>query len=265
MILIRHKMADIYFLGTGGSIASEERDNTSLLLDSDGQLILVDCPGSVIQKIKKLGFDPRQVTTILVTHVHPDHIYGLPSLVHSLMLDEGLIILYGSEETLFFCQDLLDLFHLRDEKIKTRIRFIPAEPKETVQLTASVEFFSLSVPHDSSSLAFHFRFGSIEKDLLFSGDSPVYSPLFQLASRIDYLIHDCSAPSRFFEQYPSLCKMHTHALDLGKLSQEAGVDCLIPCHFFGELDFPLSEIEKEIKKNFCGKLIIPEDFTKITL
>ncbi len=57
--------------------------------------------------------------------------------------------------------------------------------------------------------------------------------------------------------------MHTHALDLGRLCQEAEVRCLIPCHFFGELDFSLSEIEQEIKKNYQGKLIIPEDFEKI--
>lgn len=258
-------MADIYFLGTGGSVATELRDNTSLLLDIEDQLILVDCPGSIIQKIKKLGFDPRQITAILVTHVHPDHIYGLPSLVHSLMLDEGLIELYGSEESILFCRDLLDLFHLRDENIKTRIRFVPAEPKQTIGLTVPIEFFSLPVPHDSSSLAFHFRFKRIKKDLVFSGDSPVYSPLFQLALKKDYLIHDCSAPSRFFEQYPSLYKMHSHSMDLGRLCEEAGVKCLIPCHFFGELDFSLSEIEKEIKKNFSGKLIIPEDFARITL
>jgi len=258
-------MADLYFLGTGGSVATEIRDNTSLLVDIADQLILIDCPGSVVQKVKKLGFDPRQISTILVTHVHPDHIYGLPSLVHSLMLDEGLIEFYGSEETIFFCQDLLDLFHLRDEKIKTRIRLIPAKPKKTERLSSALEFFSLPVPHDSSSLALHFHFSGIKKDLVFSGDTPVYNPLFRMASSADYLIHDCSAPSRFFEQYPSLYKMHSHSLDLGRLCQEAGVKCLIPCHFFGELNFSLSEIEIEIKKNFSGKLIIPEDFTKITL
>ncbi len=265
MSLIRRKMTDVYFLGTGGSIATEVRDNTSLLVHTEDQLILVDCPGSIIQKIKKLDFDPRQITTILVTHIHPDHIYGLPSLVHSLMLDDGLIELYGSEETVHFCQDLLDLFHLRDEKIKTRIRFIPAKVKKILGLSAPIEVFSLSVPHDSSSLALHFHFADLKKDLFYSGDSPVYPPLFDQASKTDYLIHDCSAPSRFFEQYPSLYEMHTHSLDLGKLCQDAEVRCLIPCHFFGELDFSLSEIEKEIRENFSGELIIPKDFTKITL
>jgi ribonuclease BN (tRNA processing enzyme) len=89
--------------------------------------------------------------------------------------------------------------------------------------------------------------------------------LFEEASGIDYLIHDCSAPSRFFKKYPSLKTVHTNSLELGKLSQQANVKCLIPCHFFGELEFPLSEIEEEIRENYKGKLVMPEDLERITL
>lgn len=233
-------MAEVYFLGTGGSVATKERDNTSLLISDEGSLILIDCPGSVIQKIKKLDFDPRKITAILVSHIHPDHIYGLPSFVHSLMLDECLIDLYGSEESINFCQKYLDFFHLRDPKIKTRIRFVPFKQDRRVRLSPFLLCFSLKVPHDSSSLAFHFRFEEERKELIYSGDTPCYPPLFLEARKKDYLIHDCSAPSRFFKKYPSLYEMHTHSLQLGKLSREAKVGCLIPCHFFGELDFSLS-------------------------
>ncbi|MFW6129403.1 MAG: hypothetical protein ACOC6P_04075, partial [Candidatus Aminicenantaceae bacterium] len=75
----------------------------------------------------------------------------------------------------------------------------------------------------------------------------------------------CSAPSRFFEIYPSLSSMHTSSLELGRLSSEAGVKNLIPCHFFGEIDYLMSEIEEEIKRNFRGKMIIPEDLQKIRI
>lgn len=258
-------MAEVCFLGTGGSVATEERDNTSLLLSSDDSLALIDCPGSLIQKIKKFDFDPRDIQSILVTHIHPDHIYGLPSLVHSLMLDESLIGLYGSKETVDFCQSFLDLFHLREKKIKTRIRFLPLEENKKIRLTASISLLPLKVPHDSSSLAFHFYFEEEMKELIYSGDTPLHPLLFQDARKKDYLIHDCSAPSRFFKQYPSLYQMHTHSLQLGEICQKAGVKCLIPCHFFGELDFSLSEIESEIRENYKGRLIIPEDFERIAL
>jgi len=258
-------MTEICFLGTGGSVATEERDNTSFLVNSDEALILVDCPGSVIQKIRKLGFDPRKVNSILLTHIHPDHVYGLPSFVHSLMLEECLLRLFGSKETIIFCQSFLDLFHLREKDIKTRIEFFPLKEGQSFELAGSIELTSFTVPHSPQSLAYHFCFEKEKKELIYSGDTPPRPSFFKEAENADYLIHDCSAPSRFFKQYPSLKTMHTDSLLLGKLAQKAGVKCLIPCHFFGELEFPLSEIEQEIRKNYKGKLIIPKDFDRISL
>jgi len=258
-------MSELYFLGTGGSVATPERDNTSLLLKLGQTLILVDCSGSVIKKIKKLNFDPIQVDSILITHIHPDHVYGLPSFVHSLMLEESLVRLYGSEETIQFCRKLLDLFRLMREEIKIKVEFISLKPGEKFTLSDSLEINALEVPHSSSSLAFHLFFKEEKKELIYSGDSPVHSSLFKEAEGRDYLIHDCSAPSRFFDKYPSLCTMHTHSIALGKLSQEARIKCLIPCHFFGELEYSLSEIEEEIKQNYRGRLIIPKDLEKIII
>lgn len=262
---ILKKMIELCFLGTGGSVATKERDNTSFLINHNETLLLIDCPGSAIQKIKKLNLSPLKIKTILVTHIHPDHVYGLPSFVHSLMLDEGLISLYGSAESVDFCRNLLDLFHLRDEKIKTRVDFIPLGPGQDFQLTESIRCTSLKVPHSSSSLAYHFRFEGEKKELIYSGDTPPDTLLFRDAEEKDYLVHDCSAPSRFFKMYPSLHEMHTHSLELGSHSQRSGVKCLIPCHFFGELEFSLSEIENEIRKNYKGKMIIPKDYEKIIL
>lgn len=258
-------MVEIFFLGTGGSVATKERDNTSLLFSQRDTLILVDCPGSVIQKIKKLGFIPHHLTSILITHIHPDHIYGLPSLVHSLMLDEGHINLYGTEETVTFCQQFLDLFHLREERIKTRINFVTLKNGQIFSLASVLQVTAIKVPHHSSSLAFYFNFLQENKRLMYSGDTPLYPPLFASVYKLDCLIHDCSAPSPFFKEYPSLYEMHTHSLQLGKLAQEARAKCLIPCHFFGELDFSLLEIEKEIRQNYRGRLILPRDFQKIKI
>lgn len=258
-------MSELYFLGTGGSVATIERDNTSFLLRTGSTLVLVDCPGSVIQKIKKLKFSPLQVKSILITHIHPDHVYGLPSFIHNLMLEDYLVSIYGSEETIYFCQKLLNLFNLLNREVKAKIDFILVKPEEKIKLADSLEIKAFRVPHSSSSLAFFFFLKEEGKELIYSGDTPVFSFLFQEAEKKDYLIHDCSAPSRFFIKYPSLSTMHTHSLELGELAQKFGIKCLIPCHFFGELEFSLSEIEEEIRKSYQKRLIIPEDFEKITL
>jgi ribonuclease Z len=258
-------MTEVNFIGTGGSVATVERDNTSFLIHHDHHLILVDVPGAVTQKIKKLGYEPNEVRTVLVTHVHPDHIYGLPAFIHSLMLKEMVLDLYGSALAVDFCRQILDLFRLLDEKIKCRVNFVPLEPGNEFAIADSLLCQAARVPHSQSSLAFLFSFLPDRIGLIYSGDTPIHPPLFQLADHIDYLIHDCSVPSRFLKEFPSLKKMHTDSLTLGRLAQDAGVKCLIPCHFFGEIDYPISEIEEEIRDHFKGKLIIPTDLMTIAL
>jgi len=258
-------MAELYFLGTGGSVATQERDNTSLLIPGEGGLLLVDCTGSIVQKIKRLGYEPRQVRFLFLTHVHPDHVFALPSLIHGLMFDEGEIRLFGSAETVSFARRLLDLFSLRQRRFRTRVVFRPLSPGKRVRVHASISVQSFKNPHHSSSLAYRFHLERENKEVFCSGDTPVYPPLFEAARGIDYLIHDASAPSRYFRKYPALYSMHTSARDLGRWSEEAGVRCLIPCHFLGELAFSLSEIRREIRREFKRKLIIPRDLRKIPL
>jgi len=255
-------MAHIAFIGTGGSVATEGRDNASFLIDA-GSLILVDCPGSVVQKIKRLGRKPENVDVLLVSHIHPDHIYGLPSLVHSLMAEDRELDIYGSEESTAFCAKLLDLFGLLKAKIKYRIRFHPLRPKEEFRVP-DVLIRAQDVPHNSSSLSYRFVF-SDGKELLYSGDTPFHPPLFAGIIGIDYLVHDCSAPQRFFIQHPELQRMHTSALDLGHQASKAGVHTLIPIHIFGEFPFTDAEIWAEIREYYRGDLIIPQDFEIIPL
>jgi ribonuclease Z len=259
------QMRKLVFIGTGGSVATEERDNTSFLLLNQDTAVLIDCPGCVIQKLKKVAVDPRLVHSIIVTHIHPDHIYGLPSLIHSLMLEERVIEILGSELSVNFCADLLDLFNLRSEKVKCHVNFIPVVEGENYRISPDLNCVFHKVPHSPSSMAVGFRDMKDRRELLYSGDTPRFPQLLKRERNIDCLIHDCSAPSRIFKEYPSLYAMHTDSLTLGELAHEAGIEHLVPCHFFGEIEFSISEIESEIRKNFRGKLTIPEDFCRIPL
>ncbi len=257
-------MIELGFLGTGGSYSVAERDNTSFLFNAGQNLILVDTPGGVIQKIQKLGFCPFDLGSILMTHIHPDHVYGLPSVFHSLMLHEGLIHVYGSEETVQFCARHLDLYGLREAKYKTQTELHIVHPEKSFCLGHAVDVRPFKVRHHSSSLAYLFHFAQ-GLTFLYSGDTPADSALLRRAGDFDILCHDSSAPSRFFEQYPVLKSMHTDSAELGRLAEKAGVKTLIPIHFFGEVEFSLAEIEAEIRQNYTGRLIIPRDFEKIQL
>ena len=258
-------MVEIGFLGTGGAVPTIERDNMSFLLVRNGRALLVDCPGGAFIKIRKLGVDPRSVGQIVVTHIHPDHIYGLPAFIHSLMLEEGAVVLWGSAETVEFCGRLLDLFGLREKKIRRRVEFRVLASGGAAELEPGLAVSALSVPHHSSSLAFRLALASEGKTIAYSGDTPAHPPFFAWAGGSDVLIHDCSVPSRFFLDFPALAGMHTNALELGRLSERAGCRLLIPGHFFGEVEYALSEVEEEIRSGFTGRLLMPADLMKVAL
>jgi ribonuclease Z len=259
------RMSELLFIGTGGSVATEERDNTSFVLASQEKVILIDCPGSVIQKLKRSRIEPRSVHSMIITHSHPDHIYGLPSFVHSLMMSECSIDIFGSKLCVDFCASLLDLFNLRKENVKCRVNFIAVEEGQDHRISPGLSCSFYKVPHSPSSMAIGFHLETEKLDLLYSGDTPPYPRLLKKMRKLDFLIHDCSAPSRFFAEYPALGSMHTDSLTLGQMAHDAGAAHLVPCHFFGELDYSIEEIEEEIKNHYKGKLTIPSDFSCIHL
>src|SRR5258705_13846430 len=76
------------FLGTSGALASDGRDNASLGVEAGGAAVVLDCGGAAVHRLRRLGVDPLALTHVVVTHLHVDHSYGLPSLVRQLMLLE---------------------------------------------------------------------------------------------------------------------------------------------------------------------------------
>ena len=76
---------DILFLGSGGSNPSRARGMPCVMLDLGGEMWMFDVgEGSVRQSINVRTC--MDATRIFITHMHADHIFGLPGiLVHAGM------------------------------------------------------------------------------------------------------------------------------------------------------------------------------------
>jgi ribonuclease Z len=75
---------DVIFLGTGGSLPTKERGLPSVALRRNGELILLDCGEGTQRQMMQAGLGFNRPTAILVSHLHGDHILGIPGLLQTM-------------------------------------------------------------------------------------------------------------------------------------------------------------------------------------
>lgn len=83
---------ELLFLGTGAGIPAKLRNVTSMalkLLDERGSVWLFDCGEATQHQILHTSLKPRRIEKIFITHMHGDHIYGLPGLLSSRSFQGG--------------------------------------------------------------------------------------------------------------------------------------------------------------------------------
>ncbi len=83
---------EIFFLGTGAGVPAKLRNVTSAalkLLEERRTIWLFDCGEATQHQILHTSIKPSRLEKIFITHLHGDHIYGLPGLLASRSFQGG--------------------------------------------------------------------------------------------------------------------------------------------------------------------------------
>jgi len=91
---------ELLFLGTGSGVPAKQRNVTSIalkLLEERNTIWLFDCGEATQQQILHTSLKPRKVDKIFITHLHGDHIFGLPGFLSSRSFQggDGPLTIYG--------------------------------------------------------------------------------------------------------------------------------------------------------------------------
>lgn len=250
------------FFGTSGAIPSPDRDNTALAFYSKDEVVLVDCSGSPYQKILKAGLDPMRVTSLIVTHRHVDHVYGIPSLAHNMGLAgrRATVHVYALPETMKILRGFIGLFPL-EEKMPYRIELHEVPAKEGYEVLRAKGFCVLSTPvkHGAPNIALRVEFDSPGERgaVVYSSDTSPCPSLIALARRAHVLIHE--ATFLHDEAARAAADGHTTGYQAGEVARQAGVKRLILCHFSASLYGREDELRREAVQSFGGSVELAEE------
>lgn len=71
----------VWFLGTGGNLPSQSRMTTATMLQLGGQSFLFDAGEGLQRQMMHTRQRLLDITKIFITHMHCDHVLGLPSIL----------------------------------------------------------------------------------------------------------------------------------------------------------------------------------------
>lgn len=105
---------NILFLGTGAGIPSKERNVSAIALDllqEKNEIWLFDCGEATQHQILLTTIKPRKINKIFITHLHGDHIFGLPGFISSRSFQggENPLTVYGPKGIKAFVETALEI------------------------------------------------------------------------------------------------------------------------------------------------------------
>ena len=249
------------FLGTSGALTSAARDNTSLVLEAGGAAVLLDCGGSAIHRLRRLGVDPLALTHVVVTHLHVDHSYGLPSLVRQLMILERqtpLTVVCRPEHVESF-RTLLRLFNLWERPGAFALTLAP------IDLAAGARGFTTGALAVSTAPNAHGAMPNFAVRVeaagagavVYSSDTLPCAAVAALARGADTLVHEATYLER--DRRPGRFVAHSTGAEAGEIAARAGVERLVLTHVGAEYHDDVGALAAEARGRFGGVVEVAEE------
>lgn len=280
----------VTLLGTGTPIVNFNRFGMSTLVEAGTQKLLFDAGRGVVLRLQQSGASTRDINAIFITHLHSDHITGLPDLYATAQL---LPLAIGGRKTpldvwgpvgienvargieLLFADNnrfrtiggeiAPDATHISDHRLSEGIVY----ERDGVKVTAFL------VNHGHVVPAYGFRVDYAGRAVVLSGDTAYAPKLVANAKSVDLLIHCVAIGSVRLEQlrwdfvrrfYEYLANPETVAKVLAETRPRDAVFSHIS--LYSQADIPTAteeELTSRVRGGYDGPFVIGQDLMSFTI
>ena len=190
----------VTLLGTGTPFPNAERFGSAILVEGAGTKLLFDCGRGVVIRLTQAGVSPKEIDALFLTHLHSDHVVGIPDLWLSgwLLGRSKPLPIWGPQGTSSMAKHLAQAFAF---DIRIRQAAPDPLPAKGVEIDAneieqgeiyndgSSRVSAFLVDHGTVKPAFGYRVDSAGHSVVISGDTKFCQTLVDFARGADCLIH----------------------------------------------------------------------------
>ena len=107
----------VTILGSSSAVPTLNRFPTSQVVNLNEKLYLIDCGEGTQIQLRKFGLKAGKINHIFISHLHGDHIFGLPGLISTMALGgkKGELHIYSHSELKLMMDPLLKFISEMDD------------------------------------------------------------------------------------------------------------------------------------------------------
>src|SRR6266700_2016383 len=260
----------VTLLGTGTPFPSAERFGSGILVEVAGKKLLFDCGRGVVIRLTQVRVDPKDIDGLFLTHLHSDHVVGIPDLWLSgwFLGRTKPLPIWGPPGTRSMAEHLVQAFGF-----DISIRQAPPDPlpAKGVEIDAKeieqreiyndglTRVSAFLVDHGPVKPAFGYRVDGAGHSVVISGDTKFCQNLVDSAKGADCLIHATWSASWKNPAPPSMRSIAS-AEDSGRVFAIVKPKLGVIYHYKTE-----EGLSDAVRKEYNGPFVIAKDLMVINV
>jgi ribonuclease Z len=199
-----------------------DRFGPSILVEAGEKKLLFDCGRGAAQRIEQIRIPFTQIHALFLTHLHSDHVVGIPDLWLTGWARGRKVPLevWGPAGTKEMMAHLKEAFQF-DIQIRQQDDRLPAVGVDilakdieqgVVYDNAGIKVTAFTVDHGQVKPALGYRIDFAGHSVVLSGDTRYSENLIRFSQGTDVLIHEVIDPQAFQAQNPSVSEERFRAI-----------------------------------------------------
>lgn len=182
----------LHILGCGDAFGSGGRNQSGYLVEATDRLFLLDCGPTTLLAMKRAGFDPGRLDTIILSHLHGDHFGGVPFFFIDYLYRQPRaypLTIAGPPGTEERVRQLYGAMYGTSEIPPVHFVVLRSGQGQNI---VGLNVFAFRVPHQIHDISLGVKVTYEDKQILFSGDSAWTDMFVEQAAGVDLFLCECS-------------------------------------------------------------------------